>query len=184
MAETAVDPYAEYKDDEIPSDKLDILANLAEGWKHAMQDVERLAGDLAKAQARVRDIEEKEIPEIMDELEIEKMNVAGVEIAVKENVRCSIPKAKQAAAYRWLRENGHDKLIKRKLSVQFAMGEEEIAQRFKDLSLSNMPDLEMDDVETIANPTLVKFVKEKAEAGEDLPTDLFPVFRQRVAKIK
>jgi len=180
------DPYADYRDDDQPpSDKLDMLNVLAENWHEATEEVAKLAAQLAKAQTRLREIEEKEIPEIMDDIELEKFTTkAGLVIDIKENVRCSIPTAKRAAAFAWLREHGHEKLIKRKLSAQFAMGEEELADRFKNLNLEAMPDLEMDDTETIANPTLVKFVKEKTEAGEELPEDLFPIFRQRVAKIK
>lgn len=179
------DPYAEYKDNEIPSDKLDMLTALADGWKDATEEVERCAAELSTAQAKVRVIEEQDIPEIMDVIELETFTTkSGLKISVKETVRCSIPKAQQPDAFAWLRVNGHGRLIKRKLSIDFAMGEEDQAQAFLDLNLSAKPDLEISDAETIANPTLVKFVREKSEAGEALPTDLFPVFRQRVAKIK
>lgn len=176
------DPYAQYKEDQ--PDKLEMLTALAEGWKHAMEDVERCAAELAKAQMRVREIEESEIPEIMDELEIETFTAKnGLKVEVKENVRCSIPKNKRGEAYAWLRENGHGALIKRKLMLQFGKGEEEIAEEFKK-QLLELSEREVDDLEDVHNSTLVAFVKEKSEAGEELPTDLFPVFRQRVAKIK
>lgn len=183
MTETAVDPYAEYKDDEIPSDKLDLLANLAEGWKHAQEDVVAFANLLAKAQARVKEIEEKEIPEIMDDLELEKFTTrSGLAIEVGEIIRCSVPKEKKPAAIAWLCKNGHQALVKRTLSVNFAKGEYEKADAFS--KLIDRDEYELSDKEDVHHQTMLAWVKEKLEAGEDLPSDLFPVFRQRVAKIK
>ena len=104
------DPYAEYKDDEVPSDKLDMLSALADGWKDAMEDVSTCADALAKAQARERQIEETDIPEIMDDIELTLFRAKnGLEIGVKEIIRCSIPKAKQSGAYAWLRETSTSK---------------------------------------------------------------------------
>lgn len=179
------DPYAAFKDDEVPSDKLDMLTVLADAWKESVDEVVRISEMLAVAQRNLREIEENQIPEIMDDIELEQFKAKnGLTIAIKENVRCSIPKAQQQAAFAWLKENGHGCMIKRRFSIDFAAGEETKAKTFFDRNLEIDPELEIDDIETVANPTLVNFVKEKIEMGEGLPSDLFPVFRQRVAKIK
>ena len=117
-----VDPYGEYKEDAPESDKLDMLTNLAQGWKDATDDVANAAVVLAAAQLVVRDIEENRIPEIMDDLELETFTAHGLKVAVTEIVRCSIPKAKESGAFKWLRENGHAALIKRKIANMRSVG--------------------------------------------------------------
>lgn len=179
------DPYADYKDDEIPSDKLDQLSALADGWEQATEEVERCAEALDKAQKIVKEIEEVTIPEIMDDIELEKFTTkSGRNIAIKEIVRCNPTNDKKPAAYAWLRANGHSKLLKRTISMDFSVGEDKLAQDFLDLNLKANPEIEMNDKVSVHPGTMAKFAKEKSEAGEELPTDLFPIFRQRVAKIK
>ena len=179
--------YEQYKDDEAASDKLDLLHALAEGWEHQMEEVARCASDLSAAQDRLREIEEKEIPEIMDDVELEELTAKnGCTIKISEIVRCALLAANKPKAFAWLANNGHEALIKRTISMDFGKGENEAAEAFKKQNLAIDPELELTDKSNVHPQTLDKWLREKIEAEEyeDLPEGMFPIFRQRVAKIK
>lgn len=181
------DPYAQYKDEEAASDKLDMLHALADGWEHAVEEVEKCAAALAAAQARVREIEEKEIPEIMDDVELEEFTAkSGRKIKINETIRCALLAANKPKAFTWLLENGHEALVKRTISMDFGKGENDLAEAFKKMNLELNPELEFTDKTNVHPQTLDKWIREKIEANEyeDLPEGMFPIFRQRVAKIK
>ena len=181
------DPYAEYKTDDVPSDKLDQLSALADGWEDATEDVEKCATALAEAEAKVREIEEKLIPEIMDDINLEEFKTkSGREIKIKETIRCSTKADDKPKAFVWLVENGYGAIVKRTISIAFGKGENHLADAFKAQSLVINAELEFNDKDDVHWATLDKWLNEKIDAGEyeDLPKDMFPVFRQRVAKIK
>ena len=179
--------YEQYKEDDVASDKLDMLHALAEGWEHAMEEVATCAEALAKAKARVSEIEEKEIPEIMDDVELEELTAKnGRKIKISETIRCALLAANKPKAFAWLLANGHEALVKRTISMDFGKGENDLAEAFKKQNLELNPELEFTDKTNVHPGTLDKWLRETLEANEyeDLPEGLFPIFRQRVAKIK
>lgn len=173
--------YSEHTKPKSESD-LSKLATLAD----KQIDLER---QLAEAEATVKsskralaEIREVEIPELMDSLGMEEFKTtSGLKIKVKENIRASISKANQADAFAWLREHGHDALIKRELKVLFGKGED--AQAEETLEMLREAELQADDNASVHASTLAKFVREKLEAGEEVPMELLGVHRQRVSSV-
>lgn len=158
------------------------LAELAERQLDAERAVEQAEEDLAKRKKELAEIAEKELPELMQELKVEEFKLeSGQRIQIKEVIRAGIAKKNQGLAFRWLRDSGNGKMIKRVIAVPFAAGADDEAEKFaKQLKEAG---LEPDDKSAVHNQTLVAFVRRRLEAGEELPMDLFGVFRQRVAKI-
>lgn len=159
------------------------LNRLAEQQAEAEALVEERQHALNAAQEQLRDLSERQLPEAMDAVGMETFTTrSGLRVDVKETIRASIPKAKAAAAFRWLREHGHAALIKRTVSSQFGKGEDESAQATHK-ALEAMGLLVKDEA-AVHPSTLSSFVREKLKNGKDVPQELLGVHRQRVSKLK
>jgi len=177
MSET----YLDYAQPSASGGELNQLQQLAEAQAAVEAEMADLDARLTKAREKHRDLAERQVPELMDQIGMtEFKTTTGLKITVAEKIRAAIPKAKAPLAFHWLKENGHAAMIKRVVSVSFGKGEDEKAQDFcKTLS----EEYEYDDKASVHPSTLAAFVKEKLESGEEVPLDLFGVHRQRASKI-
>lgn len=175
--------YLDYLGPSVDSgDVLARLNKLANDQAKAEAEVAKKEAELTQAKEKLRDIAERQLPELMDSVGYTELKTAsGLEVSIDEKIRASIPKAKAPQSIAWLKANGHGALVKRVISVAFGKGEDEDAEKlFKKLDEG---DYEVEDNAGVHPSTLASFVKKKLEAGEDIPMDLFGVHRQRVAKI-
>lgn len=163
-------------------DLLSKLSALADEQLQKEKELEAAEKHVKELKKELVDIAEHKIPELMDEAGVAEFKTSsGIKITIKENIRASISKANAIDAFKWLREHGHEALIKRKIVVEFSKGEDEDAARA--LELLQNEELAVDDNSTVHPQTLAKFVREKLEAGEDVPQELLGVYRQRVSTI-
>lgn len=180
------DDYSQYTDAALTGSKgvdMNKLQVVAEKQMAAEKKVARLAKELEDAQKELKAVAEIELPELMDSIGIEEFKTSsGILIKVDEVIRASIPKPRAGEAFMWLRDHDHAALIKRKVIVEFGKGEDEKAAALTaELSRKG---LEVEDKSDVHAQTLSAFVRDKLSKGEDIPLDLFGVFRQRVAKVK
>lgn len=174
--------YLDYVQPQTAGGELSQLSALAERQAAAQAKVADLEAQLNKAREELRDIAERQVPELMDRIGIDEFKTTtGLKIKIDETIRASIPKAKAPLALAWLKNNGHGSLIKRVVSVTFGRGEEEKAD---ELCRRLAGEFEVDDNASVHPSTLAAFVREKLRNGEEIPLDLFGVHRQRVAKIE
>jgi len=161
------------------------LAALADKQTEAQLSVVRAEIALKEAQEALRKVSEEELPEFMQNVigakEITLRD--GRKVEVGEVVRAGITKARQAEAFKWLRENGHKRLIKHIIKLEFTKGEDEKATTLTELLKKH--GYEADDAESVHAQTLGAFVREKLEEGTlpDEALELLGVHRQNVAKI-
>jgi hypothetical protein len=144
--------------------------------------VEDLEFDLAKAQKDLKAISEDSLPATLAEVGMTKLRMDdGSEITVSRYYGASISKAKQEEAFTWLRENGHEDLIKNQLSVSFGRENDTLAQKLRD----RLDDEGYDTAQKVwVEPmTLKAFVKEQVESGAPIPTETFGIFIGEKAKI-
>lgn len=173
--------YSDYVDRPKSTDALAKLSRLADAQLEAQKNVARAEDELKARKDELTDIAETQIPELMESVGLEEYTTtSGVKISVKEKVRASILAAHRGAAMRWLRDNGHEALIKREVKVTFGMGEDEQAQE----AIAKLGDLPVEDKSAVHPATLKKFVTEMLNSGSEVPEDLFSVHRQRVSNIK
>jgi len=164
------------------SGELSKLSQLAEKQAAAAAKVADLEAQLNAAREELRDIAERQVPELMDQIGIDEFKTTtGLKIKIEETIRASIPKAKAPLAFAWLKNNGHGALIKRVVSVAFGRGEDEKADELRQRLAD---EFEVDDNSSVHPSTLAAFVREKLRNGEEIPLDLFGVHRQRIAKIE
>jgi len=175
--------YSQFQDPAEGGDMARLQA-LAQAQFDAEARVAKCEEELKTAQKLLADIAEKELPELMDKLRLSEFKTdTGLPVKILDKIRASIPKAREREAFKWLRDSHNEKLIKRKVSVPFAVGEDKDAEKLlKAISKLDLP-VEVEDKQEVHNQTLVAFIKRRLENGEPLPMDLFGVFRQRVSKI-
>lgn len=177
--------YSGYKDDEVGGNLLAQLSGLAAEQKEAEAAVVRAEEELKKAKARLRDVSEHKLPELMDEIGMEEFTTKdGIKIKVGEVIRASIPATTQAQAHAWLEENGRGAIIKRNFTIEFGKGEDAWAKKFQaDLAKRKKP-LRSTVKQAVHPQTLQAALRELLEDGADVPLDLFGAHRQRFTRIK
>jgi hypothetical protein len=106
----------------------------------------------------------------------------GKEVSVKKFYSCTIPVEKTLLAFEWLRDNGHEGLIKHRVIVDFTRDKDDQAITLKE-ELSERG-LHPSDKEWVEPSTLRGFAREQIEGGKDLPDDLFNLFIGERANIK
>jgi len=159
------------------------LASLVRQQLALEKRVEDIELELATAQKDLKAVSEDLLPSAMAEYGMAKLKMDdGSEITVAKYYSASIPKVRQDEAFDWLRNNGHDGLIKNQLSVSFGRSEDEIAQSLK----SKLEDEGYETMQKVwVEPmTLKAFVKEQVEGGEPIPSDLFGIYIGEKAKIR
>jgi hypothetical protein len=138
---------------------------------------------LAERNEQYRKLTEQTIPEAMAETGMKKFVMEdGSSIDINPFYGASIPKARQAEAYQWLRDNGFDDIIKNTVSVQFGRGEDDAAGDL--ISSIRKQGLLPEQAEKIESQTLKAWVREMVEKGTDFPTELFGAYTGFKAKIK
>lgn len=176
--------YSEFKEPVVGDSALAQITRMAVEQKRLEAQVAKEEEQLQKTKDKLKDIAEFKLPALMDSIQMTKFTLAdGSEIAIKETLRCSIPDAFAAEAYKWLEVNKHDALIKRQFTIDFSKDQEKWAAAFaKELQEREDP-VNFKCKRSIHPQTLAAFVKEQLEEGVDLPLKVFGVFRQRTTKI-
>lgn len=168
------------------SDLKEITA-LAERQLDLEHLIEEAEESLKSLKEQHRAVSENDLPEAMEEAGMMEFKLKdGRKVTVNRKYHASIPKAHQSQAFRWLREHGHDGIIKRDITLKFGKGDDELARKIRDLLSDELGDetVGIADKEHVHHSTLRAFVREQIEAGEDLPMDEFGVFIRTVAEIK
>ena len=151
------------------------LANQVKKLK-ALED--EIQGDeelLKKKKKNLEQISGEIIPTMLSEMGLSSLKLAdGSSVDVKQNYSASISIANREKAYSWLRQNGLGDIIKNEITVSFGRGEDNKAATYANLALGQgyQPTQKL----KVEPMTLKALVRERIEAGNDLPTDIFNVF--------
>jgi len=165
--------------------------------QQGLTSVAALARKIRDKEARISDLEQtlkeqkKELLKLTDEempsmlAEIGMSSFAlddGSTVEVKQTYGASILVDKRPEAYDWLRDHGHDDIIKNTVLCQFGRGEDDQAGAFAAFAQKQgfIP-----EQKTEVHPqTLRAFVKERCETGEEFPMELFGAWVGQRAVIK
>jgi len=137
-----------------------------------IQDDEEL---IKKKKKNLEQISGEIIPTMLSEMGLSSLKLAdGSSVDVKQNYSASISIANREKAYSWLRQNGLGDIIKNEITVSFGRGEDNKAADYANLALGQgyQPTQKL----KVEPMTLKALVRERIEAGNDLPTDIFNVF--------
>jgi hypothetical protein len=159
------------------------IAGLAKRAKMLEKELEDLGVSLKEKEEQYRNLTEVSIPEAMAEAGMKKFVMEdGSMIDVKPFYGASIPKARQAEAFQWLRDHGFDDIIKNTVSVRFGRREDELCSRL--LELLRTQGFIPEQSEKVEPQTLKAWVKERIEKGQPVDSELFGVFIGQKATIK
>jgi len=175
----------------------EIASNLEKTDGGVLKTVSELARAIAAKEAQVADLDrqlkdaKKELLKLTDEdlpASMAEMGLAsftlddGSQIDVKPTYGASILVDNRPKAYEWLRDHGYDDIIKNNVSVSFGRGEDDLANAFKAVAEKEgyLPQQET----SIHAGTLKAFVRERIEAGDEFPMELFGAYVGQRAFIK
>lgn len=156
------------------------LGNMMLRLEREMQDAEIA---FMEAKDRYRKLEQGDLPDLMSEIGLTMFKMPdGSVFELVEDVQCGISEERRPAAHRWIRDNGFAGLIKTEIKALFSPDQ---LDRADALEASMAKDgLEPERKEAIHHSRLKSFVKERLEAGEDIPFDLFGIHPFNKVKYK
>jgi len=137
---------------------------------------------LADLKLEFKDISQQKLPDAMRECNLAEIKLSdGSKVSVQQFYSARIGKEREEEAFAWLKQNGHEDIIKNVVSVQFGRGEDESAVGVLDtLTAQGYTPSNKRWVEPM---TLKAFAREQVENGTDLPFETFNVYVGQKTKI-
>ena len=154
-------------------EKLEELQSRLQTQEQIMKDtkkqIERISGEV--------------IPTMMSEMGLAELKLQdGSHLKVSTSYRATITEANKEAAFTWLRNNGLGDIIKNEISVSFGRNEDNKAAHYAELAKGQgfQPTQKM----KVEPMTLKALVRERIEAGLEMPTEIFGIFSENKTTIK
>jgi ABC-type Fe3+-citrate transport system substrate-binding protein len=154
-------------------EKLEELQSRLQIQEQVMKDtkkqIEKLSGDI--------------IPTMMSEMGLAELKLQdGSHLKVSTSYRATITEANKESAFNWLRNNGLGDIIKNEISVSFGRNEDNKAAHYAELAKGQgfQPTQKM----KVEPMTLKALVRERIEAGLEMPTEIFGIFSENKTTIK
>ena len=145
------------------------LALQEDNMKSTKKDIERLSGEV--------------IPTMMTEMGLSELKLQdGSHLKVSTSYKAHITEANKQAAFNWLRDNGLGDIIKNEISVSFGKSEDNKAAHYAELAKGQ--GLDPTQKLKVEPMTLKALVRERIEAGKEMPTEIFGVYSENKTTIK
>ena len=137
--------------------------------KNTKKELEHLSGEV--------------IPTMMSEMGLSHLKLMdGSSVDVKPNYSANITIANREAAFNWLRNNGLGDIIKNEILVSFGRNEDNKAADYA--ALAHERGFQPTQKLKVEPMTLKALVRERIEAGKEMPTEIFGVFTENKTTIK
>jgi len=159
------------------------LANKIKEMQAIQKDIEQNEKYLKQRKQDLEQISGEAIPTMLTEMGLSYLKLAdGSSVEVKTNYSATITLANKEKAFNWLRENGLGDIIKNELIVSFGRNEDNKAAEYANLAQRQgyQPTQKL----KVEPMTLKALVRERIEAGKEMPTELFNVFVGNKTTIK
>ena len=155
-----------------------------------VQKMESLAKEIEDIEKNLKDkkkdldvISGEVIPTMMSEMGLSQLKLMdGSQIDVKPFYNATITVANRESAFNWLRQNGLADIIKNEMVVSFGRGEDNKAAEYAELAKSQ--GLQPAQKLKVEPMTLKALVRQRIEAGEEMPTEIFSIFVGNKTTIK
>ena len=137
--------------------------------KNTKKELERISGEI--------------IPTMMAEMGLAELKLQdGSHLKVSTSYKATITEANREAAFNWLRNNGLGDIIKNEILVSFGRNEDNKAADYA--ALAQERGFQPTQKLKVEPMTLKALVRERIEAGKDMPTEIFGVFTENKTTIK
>ena len=158
------------------------LSQLVRSLRNVEQQIEDAENHIKSLKQEKHRLSVENIPALMDEMGVERIDVDGLTVERKMIISASIPKDRKDEAFSWLRENGLDDIIKNDVTCSFGKGQDNSAKNV----IAILQDAGFDPAtKTHVHPSTLKaFVKERVTDGKPIDLDMFGAFIANAAEIR
>jgi len=165
------------------TDTIQSLADQVERLESLQSRLELQEDNIKNTKKELEHVSGEIIPTMMAEMGLAHLKLMdGSSVDVKPHYSATITQANKEAAFNWLRNNGLGDIIKNEISVSFGRNEDTRAADYAELAkgrgFSPTQKLKVEPM------TLKALVRERIEAGKEMPTELFNVFVGNKTTIK
>ena len=157
------------------TENIQSLADQVERLENLQKEIEDADKQLKEKKKNLEYLSGEIIPTMMAEMGLSHLKLMdGSSVDVKPNYSANITIANKEAAFNWLRQNGLGDIIKNEISVSFGRNEDNKAADYAVLAQERgfQPTQKL----KVEPMTLKALVRERIEAGKDMPTELFNIF--------
>ena len=165
------------------TDSLYSLADQVEKLEAMQQQLEIQEEAIKEKKKQIQHISGEVIPTMMSEMGLAELKLHdGSHLKVSTSYKAHITEANKEMAFNWLRENGLGDIIKNEILVSFGRNEDNKAADYAELAKGQgfQPTQKM----KVEPMTLKALVRERIEAGKEMPTEIFGVFSENKTTIK
>ena len=158
------------------------LSDLVRALRNVEQQIDDAENHLKALKQEKHKLSVENIPALMDEMGVERLDVDGLTVERKMMVHASIPQDRKDEAFAWLRENNLDDIIKNDVTCSFGKGQDNLAGDVVGI----LQDRGFDPkTKTHVHPSTLKaFVKERVTDGKPIDLDMFGAFIANAAQIR
>jgi hypothetical protein len=165
------------------TDNIQSLADQVERLEQLQKSIENQEENLKSSKKKLEHLSGEVIPTMMAEMGLSHLKLMdGSSVDVKPFYSATITVANKEKAFKWLRDNGLGDIIKNEISVSFGRNEENKAADYA--SLAQERGFQPTQKLKVEPMTLKALVRERTEAGKDMPTELFNIFVGNKTTIK
>ena len=165
------------------TDNIQSLADQVEKLDAMQKQLEIQEEALKEKKKQIEHLSGEVIPTMMAEMGLSHLKLMdGSSVDVKPFYSANITVANKEKAFKWLRDNGLGDIIKNEISVSFGRNEENKAADYA--SLAQERGFQPTQKLKVEPMTLKALVRERTEAGKDMPTELFNIFVGNKTTIK
>ena len=167
---------------DISQDSVKSISDKCNQLKDLQTQIETEEEKLKKLKNQSRDLEERIIPEMMQEAGVSLLKLKdGSTVEVKPFYAAKIPESRVDEAFGWLRTKGFEDLIKNTVTASFNRGQDNQVSEL--IKVCEEHGFNYNKKEKVEPMTLKAFVREQVENGKELPFDLFGVYIANKTKI-
>ena len=179
----AIDFEKDQQDAMSRTENIQSLADQVERLEGVLRRIELSENNLKDLKKEHQRISGEVIPTMMSEMGLSELKLQdGSHLKVSTSYRATITEANKEAAFNWLRNNGLGDIIKNEISVSFGRNEDNKAASYTELAKGQgfQPTQKM----KVEPMTLKALVRERIEAGKEMPTEIFGVYSENKTTIK
>ena len=165
------------------TDNIQSLADQVERLETLNREIEFAETQLKQKKKNLEHLSGEVIPTMMSEMGLSHLKLMdGSSVDVKPYYSANITIANKESAFNWLRNNGLGDIIKNEILVSFGRNEDNKAADYA--ALAQERGFQPTQKLKVEPMTLKALVRERIEAGKELPTELFNVFVGNKTTIK
>ena len=165
------------------TENIQSLADQVERLESLQTKFDQQEENIKKTKKELEHLSGEVIPTMMSEMGLSHLKlVDGSSVDVKPHYSANITIANKETAFNWLRNNGLGDIIKNEISVSFGRNEDNKASDYARLAQSQgyQPAQKL----KVEPMTLKALLRERTEAGKEMPSDLFNTFVGNQTKIR